>query len=141
MTDHSLRTTGFTLTELMIVVAVIGILSMIAYPSYIDHVRKARTADAMGVLLEAAQWMERQYTAENEYPSAADFASNSGLAKSPRDGDATYYGIVNAPDDDAQGYILTATAENDQLSYSRCKELTISNTGARDSEDADDCWQ
>ncbi len=144
MTVHPPGSPGFTLIELMIVVAVIGILSMIAYPSYIDHVRKARTADAMGVLLVAAQWMEREYTTTNDYPSADEFAE-SEYATSPRDGDQTYYtnsrGTPDGCTDADQCYVLTATATNDQASYLRCRELTLTNTGVRGSADSSDCWQ
>ena len=55
---------GFTLVELMITVAILGILVSVALPSYLDSVRKGRRADAQSVLLEASQFMER-YATEN----------------------------------------------------------------------------
>lgn len=57
---------GFTLIELMIAVAVVGILAAIAYPSYQDSVRKSRRADAKSALLDAAH--ERTvFTENNQY--------------------------------------------------------------------------
>ncbi len=62
---------GFTLIELMIVVAIIGILATIAYPSYQDSVKKSRRADAKSALMGFVNAMERYYTENNTYCDAA----------------------------------------------------------------------
>ena len=59
---------GFTLIELMVVVAVVGILSAIAYPSYAEYIRRGHRADARAGLLQAQQWLERAATATGAYP-------------------------------------------------------------------------
>jgi len=61
---------GFTLIELMIVVAVVGILSAIAYPSYTEYVRRGHRADARAGLLQVQQWLERAATATGTYPTS-----------------------------------------------------------------------
>jgi len=66
--------TGFTLIEVMIVVAIIGILASIAYPSYVDSVRKGRRAEARAALTELMQQEERFMTQNNSYCAF----SNSG---------------------------------------------------------------
>ena len=58
---------GFTLMELMVVVAIVGILGAVAYPSYIDSTRKARRADAQADLIELSGFMERFFTENNRY--------------------------------------------------------------------------
>ena len=56
------RATGFTLVELMIVVAIVGILAAIAYPSYVDSVRKGKRADGRAALTSLLQQQERYFT-------------------------------------------------------------------------------
>ncbi|CAN5274418.1 type IV pilin protein [soil metagenome] len=68
---------GFTLIEMMIVVAIIGILAAIAYPSYIEQVAKGKRSQAKAQLLAAQQWMERFYSENYRYDiNSANTASN-----------------------------------------------------------------
>jgi len=61
---------AFTLIELMVVVAIIGIMASIAYPNYQDSVIRSRRADAKGALLNFANAMERHFTETNSYCDA-----------------------------------------------------------------------
>jgi type IV pilus assembly protein PilE len=72
MNHYTLRTArrGFTLIELMIAVAVIGILAAIAYPSYTQHVLKSRRAEAKAALLDLAARQERYFSINNRYADA-----------------------------------------------------------------------
>lgn len=112
---------GFTLIELMIVVAVIGILASVAYPSYVDQVRKGNRTEGKSALMRSSQTLERFFTARGRYPSAAEYATLFGLPAganlfSNPDAPTTgkyrlTYAITtpNAQNDGGLEYTLTAT--------------------------------
>lgn len=92
---------GFTLIELMIAVAIIGILAAIAYPSYLEHVKSTRRGDAQGDLASFANAMERYYTRNSTYIGADGGSSDISNTltvpdasvfrnQSPADGTAFY---------------------------------------------------
>ncbi|SHM06155.1 type IV pilus assembly protein PilE [Rhodanobacter sp. OK091] len=64
---HQLRSAGFTLVELMIVVAIIAVLAAIALPTYTSYITKTRRTAAKGCLSEYANYMERYYTTNLRY--------------------------------------------------------------------------
>jgi type IV pilus assembly protein PilE len=128
------RQAGFTLIEVMIVVAIIGILAAVAYPSYMEHVRASRRADVQRALLEADQFMRRYYSARDTFEGAALPAA---LARSPRDGGAAAYTISLVEDGElvdtateATTYVLRATRAG-SMSGDRCGNLTLTHTGER----------
>ena len=112
-------TKGFTLIELMIVVAIVGILAAIAYPSYTEYVKRTHRADIATLLSEQSQILERWYSRNGVYNG------NPGPTLS---GGNTYYNIV--PTLQAQSYSLAATGKGMMLN-DKCGVFTITNTGER----------
>lgn len=139
---------GFTLMELLIVVAIIGALGAMAIPAYLDNVKKTRRADAQGVLLQFANAMERHYTEQTPftYEGAASGGSDTGtpdssvfVSQSPKSGTAFYNLTINASS--ANAYTLRATPTGGQSS-DECGYLTLTNTGVKGVEKSTvaNCW-
>lgn len=134
---HHKKNSGFTLIELMIVVAIVSILAAIAFPAYNDSVRKSRRADAISVLTEAQNSLERYYTENGSYTG---YTLASELQSSPKGSGTTFYTIAVSTLN-AQDYTLTATRQGDQTS-DKCGDLTLNHVGYKNvtSGTVDDCW-
>lgn len=131
------RVRGFTLIELMIVVAVIAILAAIAYPSYADYVRKGRRGQAKADLMEVAQLLERYRTVNNKYNGF----NMAAFGQSPRQGTAYYN--VNLVNPDADSYSLTAAPTGSQTKDTDCGTLSITQAGAKGATGTapdEECW-
>ena len=127
---------GFTLIELMITVAIIGILAAIAFPSYTQYVLRANRADAQAILMESAQLMERFYTTNNTYASAV---VPSAVSPKGATGARIKYNItLPAASSTATTYSLQAVPGGGQA-VDTCGTLTLSNTGAQSPATAG-CW-
>lgn len=114
---------GFSLIEVMIVVAIIAIISAVALPSYTEYVRRGHRSDARAALLQAAQWMERAATARGVYPATNQVPEAVLRMQSGRYNVA----IVVA---DGRTFTLTATPAGAQVG-DKCGNLTLTNTGER----------
>lgn len=121
---------GFTLIELMVVVAVVAILTAIAVPSYQEQVRKSRRGQAQADLVELAQRAERFHTVNNAY---TDFWASvpSAHRQSPRDGGTAYYNI-GISEVTPNTFTLTATPVGSTAQGSdRCGAMSINQAGRK----------
>lgn len=124
---NSRQSNGFTLIELMIAVAIIGILAAIALPAYQNYVREARRSDAMAGLLDLQRQQERWRVNNTAY------TSSTGLTFPTSD----FYNFT-VSGTGATTYTLVATAKSTQTADTGCTTLTINQANT---QTPPSCWK
>lgn len=137
------RPSGFTLIELMIAVAIVGILAAIAYPSYQEQVRKGRRADAMAQMVTLAQAYERYYTSNNTY---VGFWATVPTAQRNSPTQGTAYYVLDATTETRTAFTITATRQSaGGQSSDRCGNLTLTHAGTKGvvggTATREECWR
>jgi len=131
------NTKGFTLIEILVVVAIVAILAAIAFPSYQEQVVKTRRADAEGALMSLSNAMERYYVQNNSYVGAAVGAGGIFPNEAPLDGGTKYYDLsIPAASLTATSYTVRAVPKNAQAGDG-CLELL--SVGTRTKYSTDNC--
>jgi type IV pilus assembly protein PilE len=137
------RTAGFTLIEVMVVVAIVSILAALVYPSYTSSVRRGDRAAARAALMEAQQYMERYYAANSRYSVASDGTGSPSLptrlqaipTEAPKY-DLTVSAVT------LNSYTLTADPRSNSET---CGNLTLTNTGVKGRSGSgpsiQECWR
>lgn len=132
------RAGGFTLIELMVVVAVVGLLAVVAVPGYQDYVRKARRADGKAALLRIQLQQEKWRAGHLTY--GADLAA-IGVSATSTDG---HYTLTLSGATEA-GYTATATAgtrqSGDKVGATSCATLTLVANGNEATFSPEACWK
>ncbi|MRD47398.1 type IV pilin protein [Caenimonas koreensis] len=141
---------GFTLIEIMIVVAIIAIIAAIALPSYTSYVARARRADARTTLLQAAQFMQRFYSANDQYDKTRDGTKDAidvipdNLKRSPIDG-TQLYTLSFSGTPTASTYVLQMVpVAGSSMASDECGTYTINQAGAKTvsgSKSVAECWK
>lgn len=128
---------GVTLTELMIVVVIIGVMAAIAYPNYRQYAARAKRNEAKAALLQIATRQEAFYLQNNSYtndmmplgfPVSDNFLTDSD----------SY--IVDVGAADANNFTATATYQNADEEAGKCMTFTIDGRGTKTSAPLPDCW-
>lgn len=132
---------GFTLLEVLIVVAILGIVSALAYNSYTRQADDSRRSDAASMLVNAAQQLERCYTRFHEY-------NHNDCRDLPNESPGGHYRL-DETGVDTNTFTVRAVPQGVQAERDadRCAFLALDHTGRRTAEDGDgndaveECWR
>ena len=130
------KTQGFTLIELMITVAIVGIIAAVALPNYTEYVKRASRAEAAASLLDAANKQEQYFVDNREYTSNI---TDLGITDKTENGHFKLAATV-----DNNTFIISATPVDGPVKGDKdCTELSITDTGlkrAKGKKDTEYCW-
>lgn len=130
---------GFTLIELMITVAVVGILTAIAYPSYLEYIIRSRRVEAQSLLNDAAARQERWRAQNGSYTTTV---ANLRLAYGDQS-EHGFYTLTIAKVANDGGYTLTATRSGSQSADRHCGNFTLNAVGIKgvSTGTVESCWR
>jgi type IV pilus assembly protein PilE len=134
---------GFTLIELMIVVAILGVLASIALPAYQQNVRSGARSEAQSLLVQVAASQERFYSDNNSYSTNANPLSSPAVATVTSERGLYQVAVAACGGGTiATCFVATATPQGNQTADS-CTTLTITNTGLKGAtgDSAENCWR
>jgi type IV pilus assembly protein PilE len=141
-TSH--RSAGFTLIETMVTMGIIALLTMVAYPSFVQSLRNSNRSDAQAAIARVSVNLERFFATNGTY------TANSGQLGLQMDegnaiSDANHYviSVAAGPTGIASSYVITATASADsgQVHDEGCTTLSLDSVGQRLPDPNDSrCW-
>jgi len=139
------KQSGFTLIEILVVMAILGLLAAIAIPSYQQAIRKSNRADAQISMSRLATLQERYFFQNNNY--TGDFADliSGAVSGDPVASDEGHYSITLAATGGGTGWNMIATPVGDQLNDNECISITLNSLGVKAGTDSlgaasAECW-